>query len=449
MFCDQCGQRVAQGVTVCPHCRAVLDGGTPTRDHRRPAASIPVTSEGIDRLRARYPRAGHVAQGPGGRTWLNATFSRNRRGTIAGIVAAWFQVPFIVLMAGIGAVFGGLAGTVNGTVAGLGVTKRIDALLTWVFPLPVKVKDLLPTAGVQIGGIIGGIFGAVNGALKLAWMAFYWPWEALYQGDPNWPIAVAIGQVLTALFVGWLYLAWRAWAEGSRLRIAGTRRMSRREAEWLMPLLYEAAQRLELSALPRVLIDDRREPNAHAGIRHIVVNQGLLEQLNYDREAVAGVIAHELVHWRDGDAIGMVWNRGVALPLYLLYELATRILRAAQSRPVQFTVRVLLWPVLVTVHYGVVPVQAAVWRRAEYRADAIAAAAGYGDGLRRALTYIRRSFDGSRSGWDAAICATHPPNELRLERLEQDGRVYPLLVEHPLVRALPGWSGRSTVQKGW
>ncbi len=166
MFCDQCGQRVAQGVTVCPHCRAVLDGGTPTRDHRRPAASIPVTSEGIDRLRARYPRAGHVAQGPGGRTWLNATFSRNRRGTIAGIVAAWFQVPFIVLMAGIGAVFGGLAGTVNGTVAGLGVTKRIDALLTWVFPLPVKVKDLLPTAGVQIGGIIGGILGAVNGALK-------------------------------------------------------------------------------------------------------------------------------------------------------------------------------------------------------------------------------------------------------------------------------------------
>src|SRR5262249_62296248 len=99
----------------------------------------------------------------------------------------------LVLRGGSGAVFGGLAGTVNGTVAGVGVTKRIDALLTWVFPLPVRVKDLLPTAGVQIGGITGGILGAVNGALKLAWMAFYWPWLALYPGGPDRPAAAAGG----------------------------------------------------------------------------------------------------------------------------------------------------------------------------------------------------------------------------------------------------------------
>jgi Zn-dependent protease with chaperone function len=410
---------------------------------------VPPTPTPTERLRARYPKAGGEPQGPGARAWLAAMFARNRRGTIAGILAAWFQVPFVVLMAGIGAVFGGLAGTVNGTVAGVGVTKRIDALLTWVFPLPVKVKDLLPTAGAQIGGIIGGILGAIYGAFKLAWMAFYWPWQTLYMADPTWPFALAIGQVLTALFVGWLYLGWRAFAEGNRLGIAGARRMSRREAEWLMPIMYEAAERLGLRALPQVLIDDRREPNAHAGIRHIVVNQGLLEQLNYDREAIGGVIAHELVHWRDGDAIGMVWARGVALPLFLLYELATRMIQASRLRPVQFTIRVLLWPVLVTVRYGVIPIQASVWQAAEYRADATAAAAGYRDGLRTALTYVRHSFDGSRSGWDAVVCATHPPNELRLEELEEHGRTYPLREDHPLVRALPGWSGRSTVQKGW
>lgn len=429
MFCDQCGRPVPAGVPTCPHCGAIL----------APAVAGPAPRN----------RLVDVPRGPGVRVWLRAMFGLNRRGTVAGIVAAWFQVPFVVLMAGVGAVFGGLAGTVNGTVAGVGVTKRIDALLTWVFPLPVKVKDLLPTTGAQIGGITGGILGAVNGALKLAWMAFAWPWEALYAGDPNWPAAVAIGQVVTALFVGWLYLGWRTWAEASRLRIAGTRRMSRREAEWLVPIMVEAAGRLGLNRLPRVLVDDRREPNAHAGIRHIVVNYGLLEQLSYDRDAVAGVIAHELVHWRDGDAIAMVWNRGVALPLYLLYELAVRILRSARSRPVQFTVRILLWPVLVTVHYGVIPIQAGSWQRAEYRADAVAAQAGYGPGLRQALTYIRHSFDGSRSGWDTAICATHPPNELRLERLEEPGRAYPLREDHPLARALPGWSGRSTVQKGW
>jgi Zn-dependent protease with chaperone function len=144
-----------------------------------------------------------------------------------------------------------------------------------------------------------------------------------------------------------------------------------------------------------------------------------------------------------------VWSRGVALPLYLLFELATRLLRSTKSRPLQFTIRILLWPVLVTVHYGVIPIQAAVWRRAEYRADAIAAQAGYGPGLRTALTYVRRSFDGSRSGWDAAICATHPPNELRLEALEQAGHTYPLHEDHPLLRSVPGFDGAATVAKGW
>jgi hypothetical protein len=62
---------------------------------------------------------------------------------------------------------------------------------------------------------------------------------------------------------------------------------------------------------------------------------------------------------------------------------------------------------------------------------------------------MRHSFDGSRSGWDAVVCATHPPNELRLEELEERGRTYPLREDHPLVRALPGWSSRGTVRKGW
>jgi Zn-dependent protease with chaperone function len=259
---------------------------------------------------------------------------------------------------------------------------------------------------------------------------------------------VALGQVVTALVVGVLYLAWTTLAEGSRLRVAGARRLSRREADWLMPLVTEVAARLGLRTLPRILVDDRREPNAHAGIRHIVINYGLLEQLNYDRDQVAAVLAHELVHWRDGDTIAMAWAKGVALPLYLLYELADRLLRLSNSRPLHFIVRTMFWAVIVTVRYLVIPVQARLWRRAEYRADAGAAAAGYRSGLRGALTYLRHSFDGERSGWDRTVLATHPPNELRLERLEGDQR-YPLREDHPLVRSLPGWSDRSTVQKGW
>lgn len=458
MYCDQCGQPAPIGASACPHCGTSLDISTldvpavadrAPRPVPRPRAPEAVETGVVEPPGVRHPLAGHVAQGPLRAVWWRSMFGRNQLGVAAGVLAAWFNVPFVVLMGGIGVVFGGLAGTVNGTVAGVGVTKRIDALLTWVFPLPVTAEDLLPTAGAQVGGIIGGILGALNGGLKLAWMGFAWPWEALYRGDPTWPFAVLIGQLVSAAFVGLLYVGWRTVAEGGRRRLAGARRLSRREAAWLMPIMAEAGERLGLHALPRLMIDDRREPNAHAGIRSVVVNAGLLEQLNYDRQAIGAVIAHELVHWRDGDAISMTWARGVALPLFVLYELANRMLHVARWRPVQFTIRVLLWPVLVTVNYFVIPVQAAYWRRQEYRADAAAAAAGYAPGLRTALTYMRHSFDGSRSGWDAAVCATHPPNELRLEALEQAGRTYALREDHPLLKALPGHDRSSTVERGW
>jgi hypothetical protein len=42
---------------------------------------------------------------------------------------------------------------------------------------------------------------------------------------------------------------------------------------------------------------------------------------------------------------------------------------------------------------------------------------GHSEGL-RAVLERRKSFESGRSGWDEAVCAEHPPNELRLERLE-------------------------------
>jgi Zn-dependent protease with chaperone function len=419
-------------------------GPTVSAQHGLTAPTPPVT---LTPIQVRFPHAGNTPRGPGAKAYLGAVVLRNLRGTFAGIFAAWFNVPFTVLMAGIGALVGGVAGAVSGTIAGVGVLQRLDALLTWVFPLPVKAADLLPTAGAQIGGIVGAILGAINGAFTLGWMAFVWPWQELYRGDPSWPLVVALGQVVVAVFVGALYVLWSGSTESIRMRVSGARRLSRREADWLMPIVHECAGRLGLSSLPRVLIDDRREISAHAGIRHIVINQGLLEQLDYDREAIGAVIAHELVHWRDGDAVAMAWAKGVTLPLFLLYELADRLLRLARSRPLHFIVRFLFWSVIVTTRYFVIPVQAGVWRQAEFRADAIVAAAGYGEGLRRALSYVRRSFDGERSGWDMAVLSTHPPTELRLERLETPGRRYPLREDHPLVKALPGWSAASTVQK--
>jgi Zn-dependent protease with chaperone function len=358
------------------------------------------------------------------RVWASGVAGRNLRGTAAGIFAAWFNLPFIVLMAGLGAIVGGLGGVVSGTFAGEGVLARLNALLKWVFPLPVSVQQLLPTAALQIGGIIGGILGALNGGLTLAWDAFTWPWQLLYADDPTWPWAVAIGQVVTGLVVGFGFVVWSSATEGVRLRIRGARHPSRREAEWLGPIMADTAARLVIKGLPRLLIDDRREVNAIAGIRHLVIYRGLLDDTQYNRRELAGVIGHELWHWHRGDAIAMAWAKGVALPLYLMYSLATALLRVARVRPLQVVIRILLWSVLVCVDYFVIPVQASVWRAREYEADAAVAAAGLGDGLRTVLSRIHTSFDGARDGWDAAINATHPPNELRLERLERPGRRY-------------------------
>jgi Zn-dependent protease with chaperone function len=84
------------------------------------------------------------------------------------------------------------------------------------------------------------------------------------------------------------------------------------------------------------------------------------------------------------------------------------------------------WPLLVTIRLFVMPMQAAGSRAAEYRADQAAVAAGLGRGLRRVLSRLRASFDGARNGWELSLCNTHPPNELRLERLEEPGVRYPL-----------------------
>ncbi|MBN1171965.1 MAG: M48 family metalloprotease [Micromonosporaceae bacterium] len=450
MFCDQCGRQIPATAGVCPHCGARLEPIPPALVLPPAPIIIPVPPAPAPPVPIPPPVAaplpGQIAQGAGWRAYRSA-IGRNWAGTAAGIFGAWFNAPFVVLCAGIGVFFGGLAGVVNGTFAGAGVLKRLDALITWVFPLPYHAEDLLPTAGAQVGGIVGGILGAINGGWKLAWAAWSWPWERLYSDDPTWPATVAIGQIVTALVVAVLYLCWSTVTEGWRLRVSGARRPSRRESEWIMPIVLEAAGRLGLTRLPRILIDDRREPNAHAGIRHMVINYGLLDQLQYDRNKVAGIVAHELVHWRDGDAIAMVWARGVALPLVLAYNLGAKMLSWQRVRPLHMVIRFLFWSVFVVVQRFVLPVQARYWRRLEYRADRLAAEAGYRDGLRGALVYLRTSFDGERSGWDAAILATHPPNELRLEHLEAPGRRYPLRDDHPL--ASSGLTPDSTVRKGW
>ncbi len=360
------------------------------------------------------------------RQWVTAGLFRNYRGVSAAFFATWFGVPLALVLAMVGGVFGAVVGIVNGTLS-LGTTAH---------DIPV-VGSILTQTGGEIGGVAGGMLGFLVGAVSGFLAGLVLPWIGLFQADPLHAVGALVAQLVVGLFVGVLYVLYRIAFEGWILRISGARRMSRREEALLMPIVQDCAGRLGLRGLPRVLLNDDRTPNASAWTRHLVINQGLLDEFNYDREAIAGVICHELTHWNNADAIASAFVRGVSLPLYLLYAAATAVMTRFRHPVVHLLVWLVFWPVLVTFRYFIVPMQAADSREAEYRGDRAAAQAGHRAGMRLVLARLRRSFDGSRDGWDLAICATHPPNELRLEAIEEPGRDYPLPDSDAPARPIP------------
>lgn len=243
-------------------------------------------------------------------------------------------------------------------------------------------------------------------------------------------IALLLGFVLTNMESR--LLAWR-----------GYRRPSQREWDGhLLPAMQEVVDAMKLPCSPRVLIADSPVPNAWAHSRHIVVTTGLIHGL--DQAELTAVIAHEVMHWRQGDplALRLVWCFG--WPVVVMYAAGMWISgggpqmqggggggAAASSAPhsdagstirgTESVVAVVgwffLWPSWLLIRFVMIPAIAAESRRIEYEADAGAAAAGFGPTLHRALERLA-PFEGGRSAWEAALSATHPPMELRLEALD-------------------------------
>lgn len=470
MYCDQCGTRLSAANARCPSCDTVppvppsgfLRSGPSPGGHDPEVAdpspeplwehpdngdpAVPAAPP-IPRRQPERPEPGRrherrvqrpPRRGPAG-------LVNNLFGNGVALFAAWFNMPVAVFLAAIGAIFGGVGGLLSGSIAGPGVLGQFDAIFTWVLPMPVSMSDLLPNTAIQIGGMIGAVMGAVSGAAKMLYFALLLPYSTMWWDDSVLPFGLVLGQIVAGVGVAALYVLYCRAAEPARLRITGARRPSRREADFLEPMIARAAARMGLDRAPELLIDDNREPNAYAGIRHIVVNRGLLEALRYDTEAISGVIAHEVAHYKHGDALSLAWNRGIAWPLFLLHEVSYRAQASALYWSIFLAlVRILLWSVTVTIRFLVIPVSARHWRRTELRADDEARRAGYGPGLYSALTRLGASFDGARNGWDHSVLATHPPTELRLDRLEEAGDRRSLLDGLP--GATPGVPERTESQ---
>lgn len=435
-ICVRCGNQRDPAGQTCPHCGATgaPPAGPPhTLFHERPGpptavqpfwqpgpstpAAIPPPRDSIGtklrRLFARPPGYQNTF------VWLVTGMLRNPRGLIGALVASWFNLPAAILLGGIGLVAGGALGYLGGAVGG---NSTADS---WVRDIPV-LDSLLSSAFLQGGGILGMVLGAAAGAIGGFLAGLLLPWLAVIIASPSDGIGRFVAQLLVAFLCGFLYTIYAIATEHWRIRIVdGGRRPSRRERELIGPVLEDCARRMGLASLPVLMMVDDRVPNAAAYSRHIIVNVGFLDMFEYELEPLAGVLCHELTHWRNADCVSNYFIRGVALQLYIAYNVCTFLLRWARGI-LAFIIWFATWPILVAIRYVVMPLQMAGIQAAEYRADQGAVFAGHREGIRKVLAKLRESFDGARNGWDMSILASHPASELRLERVEEPGVQYPL-----------------------
>lgn len=320
--------------------------------------------------------------------WLLAGI--RRQGWFSLLVATivgWSGIWVVLWIAALAAVIGAIGGVVGANIYAPGVTQSVLGQSSIVLAM------VLGGAGGLIGGFVGSLLYIVL-------------------ASPNsFVVTIAGGALFSFLIV--LYLVG---TEDWILRLHGYRRLSRREQARLEPLVNAVAKRMGLTATPQFLIADDGCRNAYAYLRHIVIGKLLFDELS--DEALAGILAHELHHWNEGDTVGLRFVYACALPVILLYDLGALLTQTRHSALILIG-WAFLWPSWVIMHVVIEPLLAARGRNTiEYECDAKAKEIGYGEGLAQALSYFG-DFENGTTGWMKALVATHPPLELRLEQLEE------------------------------
>jgi Zn-dependent protease with chaperone function len=357
--------------------------------------------------------------------WCMAGAFRMPGAATAALASAWTAVVVALWVALISAI-----GSVVVTIFGIAVSGHTAGILNFSSHTSGGLAFLTAIAAAAVGfagGFAATYADSYLGALPVVA-------AALFVGIV---LGLVIGIVATVL-------------EPTLLRWRGYRRPSRREWELhLTDAMQTVVDNMRLRTTPRLLVMDTPVPQAWTHSRTIVLSKGLIEGL--DSGELAGVIAHEMVHWQQGDAIANRMVLAFGWPVAALYSLGMflsgarfgpkaqqgvaqqGLVPAAGGTPgthvsAQSVVKgsttvvavlgwMLLWPAYLLTKFVMVPAAARDSRTAEYQADAGAAAAGLGGGLQRALERIA-PWEGARTAWEAVLSATHPPMELRIEALE-------------------------------
>jgi len=342
--------------------------------------------------------------------WLEHGADRQSPAVIGALVAAWTAMPFALWLAVGGLAIGAFAGIVGGSEIGLAKTLHIE----------------------QGIGVIAAIYGAVIGTLA-GFLVIY----AYFVQNP----AQLAGALISGALVGSLILVLRHHIEPFLMRLRGYREPSRRERVRLYPLLAETGERMGLTVVPALWISDAQKPGAWAHMRSIVLTRGLLGDYDasekpptpeLDSFALSAILAHELHHWDAGDVVGLAAVSSCFWPVVLIVNAISWLRERAEWLAI--VCWLFFWPAWVATKLVVVPLVSRRSRDQEYEADARAASLGddYRLGLRRALDELA-AWERPRTGWEDVLAATHPPIELRLERLEAPRQPEP----PPPVRRVP------------
>lgn len=226
-----------------------------------PSVEEPAPAPLVERL-----TVGRPTNFPSALVWFKSGTLRNLRGVLAALIAAWFYVPAALTTAVL------LAFTAGGVAYVYSGVRGDRSLPQQVRDIPLfgdAVQNLLLRSSGVEGAMLGVIVGAVVGFI----VGIVWVFLGPFQHGVADGVATVLGALVLGIVIGLLYTIYRVVFERRILQITGARRLSRREAAFILPLMAEAAARLNLPNHPPVLIDDTRDPNAFAYTRHIVVNQ--------------------------------------------------------------------------------------------------------------------------------------------------------------------------------
>lgn len=331
------------------------------------------------------------------------------------------------------------------------IPERTAAIVAlWVAVLSGIGSVVVTAFGVGVSGHVAGVLtfnshtsgGVVIISAVLAFfVGFGTGFAAVYTSSTLGAVSIVAASLVVGIILGLIFGLVSVAMEWRMLMWRGYRNPSRREWELhLANAMQTVIDNMMLKSLPRIMVMDSPVPQAWTYARTIVVSKGIIEGL--DAAELAGVLAHEVTHWKRGDGLALRMLFCLGWPVGILYSIGMFLqgsrfgpsTDAAGMEPTHSSGRstmsgvtsivallgwLLLWPSWLLMRFVVAPATAHDSRFSEYQADAGARVAGLGGGLLRALERLQ-AWEVPRNAWDAALTASHPATELRIECLEDE-----------------------------